>query len=116
MKLPKKPWRDRTVSALSSVSGRRAEPTVAHDLGRHALVDLAVAGRAEEKGEVGVTVHVDETRTDDAFARVDAVAGRRGREIADRLDAPPPEADVGRVGRRTGAVHHEAADQGTVEV
>ena len=104
MKLPKKPW-----------SERRAEPAVPDDLGRHALVDLAVAARAEEEREVGMGVHVDEAGADDAAPRVDPLSRRRCAEVADRRDAPLPDADVGPVGAGAGAVHHESAGQRAID-
>ena len=76
---------------------------------------LSPAGQ-RKSGQIGMGVHVDEAGADDAAARVDPLPGRRRGEVADRLDPPPPDADVGPVGAGAGAVHHESAGQRAIEV
>jgi hypothetical protein len=95
-------------------SSRRAKSVSTLPAPRRA--EMSAIQRAEEEREIGVTVHVDEARTDDPAARVDSLAGRSRGEVADRLDAPAPDSDVGPVRRRAGPVHDEAAHQRAVEI
>ncbi len=49
---------------------------IAGDVGRDALVDLALCAGIVEQGDVGVGVHVDEARRDDLACSVDRLPGR----------------------------------------
>ena len=95
--------------------GERRVAAVAGDLGRHALVGLALAAGVVEQGHVGVGVHVDEARAYDVPGGVDA-AGRLGvAERADGLDAAVGYAYVAPVAGGVGAVDDGAVEYEDVE-
>ena len=92
--------------ALGSALARRegGVAAVPGDLGRHALVGLALAAGVVEQRDVGVGVHVDESRAYDVAGGVDA-PGRLGvAEGADGLDPAIGYAHVALVAGRVRAV------------
>ena len=94
----------------------RAEPAVAADLGRDALAKLRgadiVVFVGQERRDVAMGVGVDEAGRHDVTGRVDDLARRRRSEVADGIDAPTTDPDVGAAQGRARTVDHAAvADQ-----
>ena len=101
--------------AMLAPEGRRREPAVAGDEGRHALPRLLGRERVHRQVEVVVGVHVDEAGADDPPVGLDRPRRADAREAPDLDDPPARHPDVGRDGRRAGAVEHQAARDHEVE-
>ncbi len=76
--------------------------------------DLRRRAAIHEDEVFGLAEHVDEARSDDQFADVDARTRRRGAEVADGGDAIAVDGKVGAHPRGAGAVNEPAADQDDV--
>ena len=84
--------------------GRVTDAVKADEVGCDPLVDLWHVVRLCKRLEIGVSMNVDESRTDDAPAGIDFTGGR-SLETADKLDAVARYGDVAAEPRRAGAVH-----------
>ena len=93
----------------------RRLPAVAGDLGRDALVGLALAARVVQQREVGVRVHVDKARGDDEPGCVDDPGGLGVFELADRRYLAAADPQVGFVAQPTGAVDHHSISYERIE-
>ncbi len=89
--------------------GCAAETGFAGQLGRDPLHDLARHPVVPEHPVLRLAEHVDEARSHDEPARVDAAPGRRRHLASDRGDALADDAHVSGEPWRTGAVHDAAA-------
>ncbi len=87
--------------------GRDREAAVAHDLGGHALADLAFGARVQGQGEIGVRVDVYEAGGHHLAAGVDRPACRATRRTLDGHDAPRAHEDPGLASGRAGSVDDE---------
>jgi hypothetical protein len=98
-------------AVLIGTDRRLRERAHADDFGRHALADLRLGGRAREVEEVGMRVHVDEARRDDAAGDVDHPIGGAAELRGDRGNVLAVHRDVRRAARRAGPIDHRAAAQ-----
>ena len=102
---------------LHRVVERAAGLTLAHDLERDPLLEVAHAAAVSDQRRVGPRQHVDETRRDGLAARVDL--GRRpgAGEVTDRGDTIATNANIRSPTRRAGAIEERAvADDEVVSV
>ncbi|HVP59809.1 MAG TPA: hypothetical protein VMT11_04600 [Myxococcaceae bacterium] len=88
---------------------------LAREHGGDALADFCVGPIVDQQGEVRVAQQVDEPWGDDPARDVDAVPGRRPREITHRDDALAPDAHIGAKAGGTGPVDDLAVLQDEVE-
>ena len=91
------------------------EGAVADDFSGDTLAHLALAARIEQHRVVGMGVDVDEAGADHLAGGVDHVGCLRRREVANGGDTAVADADVGALGRSTGAVYYHAAAENDVE-
>ena len=94
---------------------RRGGVAFAGDLGGDSLKDLRRHLWLDQHRQFRLAQHVDEARRDDLAMGIDRLFARGSFQIANRRDVPRTDANVGRIPRRAGAIHHMPVHDHDVE-
>ena len=93
----------------------RGRDALAGELGGDALADLALFARIDQRVQLALAEHVDESGGEREIVQVDAAPRLRFAQVADRRDGVAADADVGPEPGGTGAVDHAGPGEDQIE-
>ena len=89
---------------LTDIAGKAGRTTLAHDFGRHTLVELGFAATVLDEPGVGMGMAVDEGRCNNQTGNIDDFPGFFGDGGGNLHDFSVPNGNVAHEGRRSGSI------------
>ena len=88
---------------------RQSQPVMSDHIGGHALIELALVSGIDQRLQIGMRVHVDETRADDTTIGLDGLLRGGAGQMPNRHDLIAIDSDIRPKPGRSRAVNDAAA-------